>query len=129
MDSKFGPWKTLRGRLSAGWQGARDSIEGTQVLFEADTSDTIEHDSLMYDFYGFPSHYYKQKYHNRGSKKIAGKVMDLLQKDGDQGLRNRLKLRSRNMGPVQSRSHPRKMLLKSRFSGARYLEERGSNGW
>lgn len=43
---------------------------------------TNEHASLIYDFYGFPGHYYKQKYPNRGSQQIAEKVMDLLRKKG-----------------------------------------------
>ena len=43
---------------------------------------TEENASLIYDFYGFPTHYYKQKYPNRGSKKIAEQVISLLQSHG-----------------------------------------------
>jgi len=43
---------------------------------------TEEHASLIYDFYGFPSHYYKVKYPNRGSKKLAEQVIALLREKG-----------------------------------------------
>jgi 4,5-DOPA dioxygenase extradiol len=43
---------------------------------------TNEHAALIYDFYGFPGHYYKQKYPNRGSLEIAEKVMGLLREKG-----------------------------------------------
>lgn len=43
---------------------------------------TNERAALIYDFYGFPGHYYKQKYPNRGSSQIAEKVMGLLRGKG-----------------------------------------------
>ena len=45
---------------------------------------TEENAALIYDFYGFPDHYYKQKYPNRGSKKLADQVMSRLR---DQGIK------------------------------------------
>ena len=33
-------------------------------------------------FYGFPDHYYKEKYPNVGSKEVAHKVLDLLKDAG-----------------------------------------------
>jgi 4,5-DOPA dioxygenase extradiol len=33
-------------------------------------------------FYGFPSHYYKEKYPNKGSKEVAGRVIELLKAAG-----------------------------------------------
>lgn len=33
-------------------------------------------------FYGFPSHYYKEKYPNVGSKEVANKVLDSLKEAG-----------------------------------------------
>lgn len=33
-------------------------------------------------FYGFPDHYYKEKYPNVGSKEVAHKVLDALQGAG-----------------------------------------------
>lgn len=41
-----------------------------------------ENASLIYDFYGFPTHYYKQKYPNKGSRLLADKVMGLLKENG-----------------------------------------------
>jgi hypothetical protein len=38
--------------------------------------------SLIYDFYGFPGHFYKQKYPNRGSKQLAEQVISLLRSRG-----------------------------------------------
>lgn len=35
-----------------------------------------------YSFYGFPAHYYKEKYPHRGSKEIASQVATLLQSRG-----------------------------------------------
>ena len=37
-----------------------------------------EHTDLIYDFYGFPSHYYREKYPNVGSKEVAGRVLEAL---------------------------------------------------
>lgn len=39
---------------------------------------------LIYDFYNFPAHYYKEDYPHRGSKELAGRVMELL---GEAGIR------------------------------------------
>lgn len=36
----------------------------------------------MFSFYGFPSHYYKEKYPNVGSKEVANKVLGLLKDAG-----------------------------------------------
>ncbi|KAJ5670597.1 uncharacterized protein N7477_005960 [Penicillium maclennaniae] len=35
-----------------------------------------------FSFYGFPDHYYKEKYPNIGSKEVAHKVLDLLKEAG-----------------------------------------------
>lgn len=35
-----------------------------------------------YSFYGFPSHYYQEKYPNVGSKEVAHKVLELLKSAG-----------------------------------------------
>lgn len=59
--------------FSAHWQGSRDIIE-------VNTHDGES--ALIYDFYGFPDHYYQEKYPNKGSKEIAEKVMNLLEKGG-----------------------------------------------
>lgn len=56
--------------FSAHWQASEDSV------IEVNTSETTD---LIYDFYGFPPHYYKEDYPNIGSKEISGKVIDALQ--------------------------------------------------
>jgi len=58
--------------FSAHWQSARDVIE-------VNTSEVTD---LIYDFYGFPDHYYDLKYPNVGSKLVAEEVISLLQKAG-----------------------------------------------
>ncbi|KAL5363881.1 Extradiol ring-cleavage dioxygenase, class III enzyme, subunit B [Aspergillus floccosus] len=58
--------------FSAHWQAGRDTIH----VNHAEMTD------LIYDFYGFPSHYYKEKYPNVGSREIANKVIDLLRNAG-----------------------------------------------
>jgi len=58
--------------FSAHWQGGRNKIE----------INTAEKTDLIYDFYGFPSHYYREKYPNVGSKDIAEQVMGLLRSNG-----------------------------------------------
>jgi hypothetical protein len=35
-----------------------------------------------FSFYGFPSHYYKEKFPNVGSKEVANKVLDALKEAG-----------------------------------------------
>ena len=62
--------------VSAHWQADyRDRIE----------VNTAENTDLIYDFYGFPSHYYKEKFRHRGSKEVASKVLDLLAAHGIKG--------------------------------------------
>ncbi|KAB8252101.1 LigB-domain-containing protein [Aspergillus flavus] len=58
--------------FSAHWQAGRDTIQ----------VNTAEITDLIYDFYGFPSHFYKEKYPNVGSREVANKVLDLLGKAG-----------------------------------------------
>ncbi|KAJ5698980.1 hypothetical protein N7462_000985 [Penicillium macrosclerotiorum] len=58
--------------FSAHWQGGRDTIY----------VNTAEMTDLIYDFYGFPDHYYKEKYPNVGSKEVAHKVLDALKATG-----------------------------------------------
>ncbi|KAI9037712.1 DODA-type extradiol aromatic ring-opening family dioxygenase [Aspergillus affinis] len=54
--------------FSAHWQAGKDHVE----VNNAEITD------LIYDFYGFPSQYYKEKYPNVGSKEIADKVLGFL---------------------------------------------------
>ncbi|KAJ5946099.1 hypothetical protein N7454_002938 [Penicillium verhagenii] len=58
--------------FSAHWQGGKDTIY----------VNTAEETDLIYDFYGFPDHYYKEKYPNVGSKEVAQKVLDSLKDAG-----------------------------------------------
>ncbi|CAL5868969.1 uncharacterized protein PFLUO_LOCUS3197 [Penicillium psychrofluorescens] len=58
--------------FSAHWQGGRDTIH----------VNTAEMTDLIYDFYGFPDHYYKEKFPNVGSKEVSQKVLDSLTQAG-----------------------------------------------
>ncbi|KAL2007426.1 hypothetical protein VTN00DRAFT_8864 [Thermoascus crustaceus] len=58
--------------FSAHWQAGRDYVQ----------VNTAELTDLIYDFYGFPSHYYKETYPNIGSKEIAQKVLNALKDAG-----------------------------------------------
>ena len=55
--------------------------------WQAQQSGTIEvnvseQEPLLYDFYGFPKHYYMEKFANRGSREVAGRVRELLGEAG-----------------------------------------------
>lgn len=54
--------------FSAHWQGGPNKIK-INVAEQAD---------LIYDFYGFPPHYYEYEYPNKGSSVVAGKVIKKL---------------------------------------------------
>lgn len=54
--------------FSAHWQAGRDTIQ----------VNTAEKTDLIYDFGGFPGHYYKEKYPHVGSKEVADEVLRLL---------------------------------------------------
>ncbi|SMR44195.1 unnamed protein product [Zymoseptoria tritici ST99CH_3D1] len=58
--------------LSAHWQGFQDTIE----------VNTAESMGLIYDFYGFPAHYYEWKYPNTGDPALAEKIIGLLRNAG-----------------------------------------------
>ncbi|KAE8146774.1 Extradiol ring-cleavage dioxygenase, class III enzyme, subunit B [Aspergillus avenaceus] len=58
--------------FSAHWQASRDAVQ----------VNTAEITELIYDFYGFPSYYYKEKYPNVGSKEVANRVLGLLGEAG-----------------------------------------------
>ncbi|PGH10552.1 hypothetical protein AJ80_07498 [Polytolypa hystricis UAMH7299] len=58
--------------FSAHWQGTRDTVQVNQAPLT----------ELIYDFYGFPGHYYKEKYPNVGSKEVAQKVISAIQDAG-----------------------------------------------
>lgn len=54
--------------FSAHWQDDPDKIK----------INVAEQTELIYDFYGFPPHYYEYKYPNKGSPEIAEKVVERL---------------------------------------------------
>ena len=58
--------------FSAHWQAQPRKIE----------VNSAEMTDLIYDFYGFPRHYYKEKYPNVGSTEIAKQVMSLMRQNG-----------------------------------------------
>lgn len=59
--------------FSAHWQS--DLPDGIQI-------NTSEQEPLLYDFYGFPRHYYMEKFPNRGSPEVAQRVIDVLGEAG-----------------------------------------------
>lgn len=59
--------------FSAHWQAERPNTIEVNVA---------ESEPLLYDFYGFPRHYYLEKYPNRGSPEVAARVMELLTQAG-----------------------------------------------
>lgn len=58
--------------LSAHWQGDRNAIE----------VNTAESMPLIYDFYGFPPHFYETQFPSRGSPQLAERIMQLLSQAG-----------------------------------------------
>ncbi|KAI0019051.1 Extradiol ring-cleavage dioxygenase, class III enzyme, subunit B [Xylariomycetidae sp. FL0641] len=54
--------------------------------WEADSSgievNTAEKTDLIYDFYGFPAHYYKAQYPNQGSPELGSEILALLRDAG-----------------------------------------------
>ncbi|EFY87086.1 hypothetical protein J3459_013993 [Metarhizium acridum] len=58
--------------FSAHWQGARDEIYVNKD----------EQADLIYDFYGFPDHYYQAKYPNKGDAQLASRIMVMLSEAG-----------------------------------------------
>ncbi|KAL4958171.1 Extradiol ring-cleavage dioxygenase, class III enzyme, subunit B [Aspergillus filifer] len=58
--------------FSAHWQAGRDTVQ----------VNTAEITDLIYDFYGFPSHYYEEQYPNVGSRDVANRVLDLFKQAG-----------------------------------------------
>ncbi|CAG8932864.1 unnamed protein product [Penicillium salamii] len=74
--------------FSAHWQAARDTIqvntaEMTDLIYEyVEIVREWNMHLTMVSFYGFPSHYYKEKYPNVGSKEVANKVLGLLKDAG-----------------------------------------------
>ncbi|EMC94541.1 hypothetical protein BAUCODRAFT_35767, partial [Baudoinia panamericana UAMH 10762] len=59
--------------FSAHWQA-----DGPNAV-EVNTATDMD---LIYDFYGFPAHYYKMQYPHRGSPQLAGKVIETFRKNG-----------------------------------------------
>ncbi|KIX10341.1 uncharacterized protein Z518_01423 [Rhinocladiella mackenziei CBS 650.93] len=59
--------------FSAHWQASRPNTIEVNVS---------EDEPLLYDFYGFPRHYYSEKFPNKGSASLAQKVIDTLDKNG-----------------------------------------------
>ena len=58
--------------FGAHWQHTTDRV----------AINVAEHTELIYDFYGFPAHYYQVKYPNRGSPEVAQKVIQMLNSAG-----------------------------------------------
>lgn len=54
--------------FSAHWQGGPSTIK----------INVVEQTDLIYDFHGFPPHYYEYEYPNKGSSEVAEKVIEEL---------------------------------------------------
>jgi 4,5-DOPA dioxygenase extradiol len=61
--------------FSAHWEADRPGL--IQV-------NTAVHEPLIYDFYGFPGHYYKEKFLHQGSPDVAERVLSVLKEAGIQ---------------------------------------------
>jgi 4,5-DOPA dioxygenase extradiol len=61
--------------FSAHWQAERSNTIEVNVS---------EQEPLLYDFYGFPKHFYSEKYPNNGSTEVAERVIELLSEAGIQ---------------------------------------------
>ncbi len=59
--------------FSAHWQAERPNTIEVNVS---------EEEPLLYDFYGFPRHYYSEKFPNKGSASLAKRVMEVLGENG-----------------------------------------------
>lgn len=59
--------------FSAHWQGDFDGV------VEVNTAESVD---LIYDFYGFPSHYYDFKYPHKGSPELAEKLLGVFNDAG-----------------------------------------------
>ncbi|KAK5076594.1 hypothetical protein LTR64_005927 [Lithohypha guttulata] len=59
--------------FSAHWQAERPNTIEVNVS---------EQEPLLYDFYGFPKHYYLEKFPNRGSSELGQRVIQLLTEAG-----------------------------------------------
>lgn len=58
--------------FSAHWQGGPSTIK----------INTAAETDIIYDFYGFPPHFYEREYPNKGSPEIAEKVAEKLESAG-----------------------------------------------
>lgn len=58
--------------FSAHWQDSPNKIK----------INVAEQTDIIYDFYGFPPHYYQYKYPNKGSPEVAEKVIEKLSTAG-----------------------------------------------
>jgi 4,5-DOPA dioxygenase extradiol len=58
--------------FSAHWRAERDMVE-------VNTATSM---GLIYDFYGFPAHFYEHKYPNTGSPELAQHILETFEKNG-----------------------------------------------
>ncbi|VVT58792.1 uncharacterized protein SAPINGB_P006386 [Magnusiomyces paraingens] len=73
--------------ISAHWQEESGSKFG--AAFDKTTFPTVGvtstdgENSLIYDFYGFPAHMYKEQFHSKGDKALAKRIAEKLQQPND----------------------------------------------
>lgn len=67
--------------VSAHWQlSGSNSIEIAVPPAKSDAD--LEENALVYDFYGFPGHMYKEQFHTANSRFVSGEIRDELKKNG-----------------------------------------------
>jgi 4,5-DOPA dioxygenase extradiol len=81
-------------RLQAMGKEITDKVKPKAIVvfsahWQAERANTIEvnvseQEPLLYDFYGFPKHYYSERYPNKGSTEVAERVIEVLGEAGIQ---------------------------------------------
>jgi 4,5-DOPA dioxygenase extradiol len=67
----------LRETASRSTQPNSQNVRYANIIFQYSSNQIV-----IYDYYGFPAHYYKVKYPNTGSKEVSSKVLSALKTSG-----------------------------------------------
>lgn len=67
--------------ISAHWQEEPSSSGGSSSKAVVGITATDGPNKLIYDFYGFPSNLYSEKFHSKGSVEIAKQIAELIEAD------------------------------------------------
>lgn len=73
--------------ISAHWQEEEGSkfagFDKAGAFPTVGVTSTDGENSLIYDFYGFPAHMYKEQFHSKGSKELSRRIAEKLQQPDD----------------------------------------------